>query len=143
MARFADPNSVRAAITEIFQPHSYSGWVIVNYADPSTLVLAGKGTGGVAEIVPHLKADDAQYILVRIEDSSKETLAKTTRDVFIAWMGPGVSIVAKGKKKSHVGTAKGVLNPFHAELEAINIANFNEETVREKSRPLSGSHVID
>lgn len=35
------------------------------------------------------------------------------------------------------------MTPAHAEIEVINLANLNEDNVRDRSNPLSGSHVID
>lgn len=61
----------------------------------------------------------------------------------IAWTGPSVKKIEASKKKTHIGTIKEVLQPFHADLEAISKENFTEEVVYDRSKPLSGSHVID
>ena len=47
--------------------------------------------------------------MVRIDDATKGGLQKTTRDVFISWLGPGLSIIKRGKKTSHLGTVQTVL----------------------------------
>eukprot|EP00012_Vannella_robusta_P008579 CAMPEP_0206208062 /NCGR_PEP_ID=MMETSP0166-20121206/15986_1 /ASSEMBLY_ACC=CAM_ASM_000260 /TAXON_ID=95228 /ORGANISM="Vannella robusta, Strain DIVA3 518/3/11/1/6" /LENGTH=143 /DNA_ID=CAMNT_0053628989 /DNA_START=8 /DNA_END=439 /DNA_ORIENTATION=+ len=143
MARFADASSVTAAINDVLAQGSFSGWVLVGYQDDKTLVLQGKGNGGVSELVQNIKEDEAQFCLVRIDDNTKGSLKETTRDIFIAWYGPGLSIIKRGKKTSDLGTVQKVMKPFHADITAVNKENFNETNVRDKSMPLSGSHVID
>merc|ERR1712137_152180 len=142
MAKFADAASVTAAIDDVLAPGSFSGWVLVGYQDDKTLVLQGKGSGGVPEMVNHIKEDEAQFCLVIIDDKTKGSQI-TTRDIFIAWYGPGLSIIKRGKKTSDVGTVQKVMRPFHADITAVNKENFTEGNVRDKSMPLSGSHVID
>lgn len=60
--------------------------------------------GGVDELKPHLEDDQIQYGLVRLGGiEEKGSLKTTVRDVFIAWVGPGVDIIEKGKKASSLG----------------------------------------
>lgn len=58
-------------------------------------------------------------------------------------LGPGVGIIEKGKKSAFLGDAEAILQPFHASVTALSKANFNDETIIDRSHPLSGSHVID
>ena len=133
--------------------------VIVGYRDDNTLELKATGDGGVNEMVQFIKVsyiysvvaalfiilqeDECQYCLVRVPDRSKSTIQETTRDIFIQWIGPKVSVIKRGKKASHLGRVQEVLQPYHAAISATNKANFNENNVMNKSMPLSGSHVID
>merc|ERR1712137_411727 len=143
MATFANPSSVTAAINEVLTANSYSGWVVVGYSDDKTLQLVGKGTGGVSEMTSVLNEDDAFYCLVRIDDCTKATMKNTTRDIFISFFGPNMSIIRRGKKKSDLATVQKVMEPYHAEISAVSLVNLTEANVRDKSMPLSGSHVID
>jgi len=61
----------------------------------------------------------------------------------LSWWGPEHSKIKSAKKKTHNADVKRVLTHAHAEIEVINLANFNEDNVRDRSNPLSGSHVID
>jgi hypothetical protein len=67
----------------------------------------------------------------------------TVRDVFIAWTGPKVGLMEKGKKKSHLGALQALLSPAHAQLECVNKQNFTEANVVYKSDPKAGSHIIE
>ncbi|KAL6076864.1 Rho GTPase-activating protein 17 [Balamuthia mandrillaris] len=145
-------NELEKAMAETFATASFSGWVLVGYVKDSVSVLTfqGSGKGGVDELVQNLHEDQVQFALLRIAvwkesgaSGGEGEISKTTRDIFIGWIGPRVGIVQKGKKKSHMGEVKDLLKPFHAELFALRKTNFTEEVVRAKSGPLSGSHMID
>jgi hypothetical protein len=70
-------------------------------------------------------------------------LADTVRDVFVCWCGPNVKKIEAARKKTHTGDVRKVFQPHAAEVEALNRQNFTEQTLLERSAPLSGSHVID
>jgi len=115
--------------------------------DNCTLEIQAHGNGGVGEFVTLLQDDQWQYVLVRTQDSSKQIktggeIKKTTRDVFITWQGPSVSILQRGRFNEHRNTVMGVMKPSHADLVAVGKNNFTEEEVASKSAPLSGSHEI-
>ena len=81
----------------------------MGYSDDKTLQLVGKGTGGVSEMTSVLNEDDAFYCLVRIDDCTKATMKNTTRDIFISFFGPNMSIIRRGKKKSDLATVQKVM----------------------------------
>eukprot|EP01113_Clastostelium_recurvatum_P001635 TRINITY_DN1066_c0_g1_i1.p2 TRINITY_DN1066_c0_g1~~TRINITY_DN1066_c0_g1_i1.p2 ORF type:complete len:150 (+),score=62.02 TRINITY_DN1066_c0_g1_i1:1-450(+) len=143
-----NPEAVEEALGEINRPDNTSGWLLVAYTGPDSVALTAKGSGSVDEFLPFLKDDEMQYVLMRVGGIAKDAKNKNekvtgTRDVFIAWVGPEVGIIEKGKKKSHLGDLKAVLKPFHAELLATGKKEFTEETVKDRSAGLSGSHEIE
>jgi len=139
---FPQPAPFYEAMCSIFTPVSTSGWVLVGYTSERALCLQGRGNK-VEELVANLKDNEVQYMLVRVQVEDALKKLATTRDIFINWTGPQVGIVAKGKKKAHVGELKLILQPHHAELTAVSKRHFNLKTIITKSEPLSGSHVID
>lgn len=58
-------------------------------------------------------------------------------------IGPGVGVIEKGKKVASMGDVEALLQPFHSSLTALSRTNFNDETIIDRSNPLSGSHIID
>eukprot|EP01091_Cochliopodium_minus_P013325 TRINITY_DN4269_c1_g1_i1.p1 TRINITY_DN4269_c1_g1~~TRINITY_DN4269_c1_g1_i1.p1 ORF type:complete len:252 (-),score=74.80 TRINITY_DN4269_c1_g1_i1:90-845(-) len=148
VAKWENQNEVKNLIAQVLNKESFSGWILIGYQDDNcTLEIQAHGEGGVNEFVPLLNEDQWQYALVRTQDQSKnikmggETKI-TTRDVFITWQGPSVSILQRGKFNEHRNVVKNVLQPSHAELYAFGKKNFTEEEVANKSGPLSGSHEI-
>jgi len=134
MASVDNLSELNEAKTNLFNPSSYSGWVLLEYVKPAVLHFTKTGNGTVDELSSHLLDDQVQYALLRL---------KGGRDVFISWVGPAVGVFEKGKKKSHASDAMRFLQPFHVELTVVNRAKFTEEIVKAKTEPNSGSHVID
>lgn len=148
VAKWSNPKEVEELIAKVLHPGSFSGWILCGYQDDNcTLEIHAHGEGGVNQFVPLLEDDQWQYILVRIQDTSKNIkmggeTKKTTRDVFITWQGPSVSILQRGKFNEHRNTIRSVMKPSHADLIATGKKNFTEQEVQNKSAPLSGSHEI-
>eukprot|EP01114_Cavostelium_apophysatum_P012640 TRINITY_DN287_c0_g1_i1.p1 TRINITY_DN287_c0_g1~~TRINITY_DN287_c0_g1_i1.p1 ORF type:complete len:155 (-),score=53.28 TRINITY_DN287_c0_g1_i1:96-560(-) len=142
--------AIIGAKNEMLTPTSSSGWIILGYTNPTTVALQSKGSGGVDEMVANIDEEQVQYCLVRLEERDKDIAnvnrqdgKKPTRDIFVAWIGNKVRTIEKGKKSLHAAAVAQFLQPFHAELTAVNKDNFNEANVRDRAAALSGSHVID
>jgi len=138
---FSDVNAIRDAIASVLHPASISGWVLIGYTGPATLSFQKAGTGSVNELIIELKEDVVQYALMRVPVDVTDV--NKTRDIFILWTGPNVKILEKGKKKSHLGDVKKILQPFHSEIFVSGKTHLNIATVVERSNPLYGSHEID
>eukprot|EP01133_Synstelium_polycarpum_P010634 gene10634-12374_t len=151
MVGFTNPEQLKQALEKFKDANNVSDWILVSYKDANTFQYVCSGTGGSKSLVQHLKDNEVLYILMRQVYSESDPGFKegiignkaNTKDIFIAWTGPSVGIIEKGKKKSHVADAKALFQPFHAELTAINSANFTDAIVKDRSSPLSGSHIID
>ncbi|KAF7562069.1 hypothetical protein G7046_g2066 [Stylonectria norvegica] len=130
-------SDLREAQAALFNQNSQNGWLLLNYVSPSTLHFSAGGEGGVDELRNQLEDDQIQYALVRVLAEGK------VRDVFVAWTGPGVGIIEKGKKFSHTGDAQAFLKPYHAEVTVHNKKKFNEENLIDRSNPASTSHDIN
>jgi len=142
MACQIDAGTIKGEKARIFIEGARTGWLLLGYEGNTTRIkLIASGTGQAEEMAGLLKDNEVQYALVRIPDHKDEH--PTIRDVFVAWTGPGVKILERGKKSTHTGEIQAVLMPVHASLTAHNSKNFNENNIRDKSNPLSGSHVID
>ena len=123
----------------------------MTYKDSNTVVLEANGTGGLSEIVPRLKEDGCSYFLIRIPLETSETAvaagAEITlskiRDCYVAWTGPKVGKIERGKKSAHFGQLQELLSPSHAQLLAVNPAAITEENLKVKSDPKAGSHILD
>jgi len=138
---FSDVNTVRDAMASVLHPASISGWVLVKYTGPAVLSFQKAGSGSVNELNQELNDDDIQFALMRVPIDSTEI--NKTRDIFILWTGTKVKALEKGKKKSHLGDVKKILQPFHSEILVTGRTNFNIATVIERSNPACGTHEID
>ena len=80
----------------------------MGYENDNTLEIQGHGSGGVDELLDSLANNQVQYSLLRLSYVSQDNIQKV-RDVFIYWTGPNVSVVQRGKKKTHVGAVQQIL----------------------------------
>jgi len=119
---------------------SYEGWVLIGYESEKKLTFQGSGTY-VETLLEFLDDNQIQYILIRLP--IKKSNQTTSRDVFIYWSGPQVSLVERAKKNIFLAEIKDMLRTYHADLTAISKSHFTVETILDRSDPLSGSHVID
>lgn len=121
----------------------------MSYTGPNTVSYTAHGTGPLSEVVALLKDDQMQYFIVRVplEDTDTppgaEIHVNKIRDASVAWTGPKVGLIEKGKKKSHLGAVQALLVPVHAQLYCTNKANLTEKTLKEKADPKAGSHIIE
>ena len=137
--RLPDSPKVKGLIAELFDPSHRRSWIVMGYKDKDTCTLIDSGEGGIENVVPHLKPDSVNYFLIRIPVSEEKT-----RDIFVQWCGPSVSVIRRGKKKGDLGKMTDLLSPSHCEIQAAGvIEKVTEEVLLAKSDPTSGSHVID
>eukprot|EP01087_Luapelamoeba_hula_P001154 TRINITY_DN108_c0_g1_i1.p1 TRINITY_DN108_c0_g1~~TRINITY_DN108_c0_g1_i1.p1 ORF type:complete len:164 (+),score=26.27 TRINITY_DN108_c0_g1_i1:39-494(+) len=142
-----DRAGVKAALTSLQGSGSFSGFIVLRYTGNTSLGLQATGAGGVEELGPHFRDEEVQYAVVRVALEKYDTPRREgdvvrTRDVFIQWVGPGVGIIEKGRKRSHLGEVEKILSPTHATLFATSKKRLDERTVIEKSDPASGSHEL-
>jgi len=149
MVSLPDESKVKALIKELFHVNAKRGWILLSYTGPNTVSYTSHGTGPLSEVTNQLKDDQMQYFIIRVplEDTDTppgaEISVAKVRDASVAWTGPKVGLIEKGKKKSHIGALQALLVPVHAQLYCTNKANLTEKNLKEKSDPKAGSHIID
>lgn len=70
---------------------------LVGYDGPRTIVVQGKGSGGLNELLEHLTEDQCQFAYLRVISGDQES--KRAKFVFISWCGEKVSPLKRVKKK--------------------------------------------
>jgi len=135
-----DLESIQKVVAELLHKSVLSGFVILKYISKDTVALQTSTlSGGVAELLPFLEDNQVQFVLLKLQPTKSTDV---TKDVFITWMGPKVSKIEQGKKTEHLGDAKEVLKPHHAQVTALTKNGFTEEKIRALADPTAGSHVL-
>ncbi|KAM9999680.1 hypothetical protein ACTFIZ_008132 [Dictyostelium cf. discoideum] len=128
-------------------------WLVVTYKTPTQLQYKASGEG-LESLAAELNDKEIAYYLIRLVYNSNDAgfkdavigEAANTKDIYVNWIGSGVGIIEKGKKKTHSGDAQALLSPHHSTLvqtsKDLN-GNFTEAIIKDRSGPLSGSHIID
>ncbi|KYQ94236.1 hypothetical protein DLAC_04530 [Tieghemostelium lacteum] len=150
MVSVANREEINKQLTHFRRADNEDEFIIIGYKDANTLQYKTSGKG-VKNLVATLQDNEFCYVLIRLQYTEGDVGFKegviggkaNFRDVFMTYIGKSVGIIEKGKKNSHIGDAKALLQPFHAELTAINKANITEASIKDRANPLSGSHVID
>jgi len=149
MVSLPDEAKVKALIKELYHVNAKRAWILLSYTGPNTVSYTAHGTGPLAEVSNLLRDDQMQYFIVRVPVEESDTPpgaeihVSKVRDASVAWTGPRVGLIEKGKKKSHIGALQALLTPVHAQLYCTNKANLTEKVLKEKSDPKAGSHIID
>jgi len=133
---------VKAAIADVRKDSVDTNWVLLNYADESTLQLAAKGSGGIEELAARLDAKECYYALFR----TSVLQDKTTKVIFcsLKLLSMEVSTVARAKLVTHKGFVDKLFSPVHTEFTLDDPAAFTPEVVEKQvaSITLTASHLV-
>jgi len=137
--KFGDESTIRKAIQDVRSDATGTNWVLLTYDGPnsSTIVLAGSGDGGSEELISHLKDDNIGYGLVRqqekYDDSSRVMFA------YVNWVGENIPRMQKARLGTHTGAVKGILTPYHADIDATNHSEISPEIITSTIRLTMGT----
>eukprot|EP00026_Physarum_polycephalum_P007315 Phypoly_transcript_07374.p1 GENE.Phypoly_transcript_07374~~Phypoly_transcript_07374.p1 ORF type:complete len:495 (+),score=73.91 Phypoly_transcript_07374:131-1615(+) len=119
-------------------------WVLYTYSggNSNTIVLKGKGTGGVDELVSHLDDTTVGYGLVRLIERIDES--DTVKFAYINWTGDNIPRMLRARLGTHSGAVKEFLSPYHVDINATQKSEVTEDIVRSTVKKAAGTadHVI-
>jgi len=134
-----DIDQIRAAIQDVRSDATATNWVLLTYNGPNSdhVILLGKGSGGSAELLSHLKDDNVAYGLVRqverFDDSNRVMFA------YINWVGENIQRMLKARLGTHSGAIKSLIAPYHADIDATNHSEISPEIITIKIRDTMGT----
>lgn len=133
---------VQSIVAQLLHKTTLSGFLVLKYVSKDTVALqVSQLSGGVEQLLPHLEENQVQYVLLRLQPNPHKA-AEVSKDVFITWMGPKVSKIEQGKKTEHLGDAKEILKPHHAQVTCLTKKGFTEDKIRALADPTAGSHIL-
>lgn len=139
-----DSAAIHAAIQGVRSDADPSNWVLLTYDATSSgsLVLLGKGDGGISELISHLQDNNVAYGLIR--EVEQYELTKNVRFAFIDWVGENIPRMQRAKLGTHSGAVKALLSPYHVDLHPTNLSEISPEIVADKIRQAMGTakHVL-
>jgi hypothetical protein len=107
--------------------------VVLGYTSPTKIGVQGQGTGGVEEAVSHLKDDECQYGMLKVEYQGDDE-TRRTKFVFFSWAGPKVSALKKGKMSVHKAAVKSIFADFSVEIHATSREELAADAVLDRIR---------
>jgi len=125
------------AYKEIRNDKNETNWVLAGYEGNAKIVLQGKGSGGVSELVGNFKDDQAQYAYVRVVSGDSES--RRTKFVFVSWCGPSVGALKRAKMSVHKANIKTIFRDFAVELHGESSEDLTEDIIMAKVKKAGGA----
>jgi len=125
------------AYTEIRKDSNETNWILFGYEGNTKIVLQGKGSGGVPELVGNLQDDQCQYGYLRLVTGDQES--KRTKFCFVSWCGDQVGALKRAKMSVHKADIKKILKDYAIEVHATTKDELDEEAVMTKARKAGGA----
>lgn len=128
------------AVKDVRDDKTETNWCLGKYDNDDVkkgIVLAGKGNGGVSEMVNGLGPDTVAYGFLRVIDVIEGIT--TVKFVFINYIGAEVSIMKKAKVSTHKGAITGGFGSFHLDIDVSSPFEINDDIVKDRVASTSGS----
>ncbi|GAM16930.1 hypothetical protein SAMD00019534_001050 [Acytostelium subglobosum LB1] len=136
MANVSNPE-LAAAYQDVLTDATETNWCLFGYEGASNIVLQGKGTGGLAELVGNFAADQCQYAYLRVLSGDEES--KRAKFVFISWCGESVGALKRAKMSVHKASVKQVIKNYGVEVHATTHDELDESALLTKIKKSSGA----
>lgn len=137
--KFHDEEGIRRAIHDLRNDATPTNWVLLTYDGPNsnTIVLAGAGTGGSEELIRHLRDDSVGYGLVRQDEKYDDSVR--VMFAYVNWVGENIHRMLKARLGTHSGAVKGLLAPYHVDIDATNHSEVSSEIITTTIRRTMGT----
>eukprot|EP01102_Stenamoeba_stenopodia_P005889 TRINITY_DN16603_c0_g1_i1.p1 TRINITY_DN16603_c0_g1~~TRINITY_DN16603_c0_g1_i1.p1 ORF type:complete len:180 (-),score=34.36 TRINITY_DN16603_c0_g1_i1:104-643(-) len=136
MVDVSDP-ALAQAYQDVRSDANPTSWVIFGYSG-NKIVVDATGSGDYAEFASHFDDSKAQYGFVRVTTGDSES--KRAKFVFIAWVGTGVSPLARAKVSVHKANVKQIVRDYAAEVHAEAREEIDEQKVMDKVVKAGGAN---
>jgi hypothetical protein len=140
MANGMDSDDILAAYESIRSDKEPNNWLLLS-DDPSArnkLMLAGQGSGGLAELTPLLDDQSVQYAYLRQEYANDK---ESTRVKFalIVWIGRDIKPLRRGRVFSEAAEVKRVLSHYSIQVDASTKGDLIEDDIITRLRKAGGA----
>ncbi|XP_050977832.1 drebrin-like a [Labeo rohita] len=125
------------AYNEVVNGKTGTDWVLFTYEGNSNDIrVAGKGDGGLEEMVDELNSGKVMYAFCRVLDPS----SGVPKFVLINWTGEGVKDIRKGVCANHVHSMANFLRGAHVTINARSDDDVEPAAIMEKVAKGSGAN---
>ncbi|XP_077099633.1 LOW QUALITY PROTEIN: drebrin-like a [Siphateles boraxobius] len=127
--------ALTAAYNDVVNGKTDTNWVLFTYEGNSNDIrVAGKGDGGLEEMVEELNSGKIMYAFCKVLDPS----SGVPKFVLINWTGEGVKDVRKGVCANHVHSMGNFLRGAHVTINARSDDDVEPAAIMEKVAKGSG-----
>jgi len=142
----AADGSVQAALKTVHDTAAANdgAFVVLGFNESKALsVVHAANEGGLEKIAEHLVEDQARFVVLRRD--MKVELAKTSKFVFVQWVGEKMKPLAKAALSVQKPEVAKLAKPYNVELIASTLKEVSEEVVTDALNNVSGikSHATE
>jgi len=137
--KFSDEDAIRNSIKEVRNDTVDTDWCLVGYEGKkgNVLVLLGKGSGGLSELVGLLEDDMVGYGLLRKTEKFDESL--TVKFVHIVFTGENINRMHRARLGTHKGEVNQLFSPYHVDFQATSTSELTDEVLQTRIGEASGT----
>jgi hypothetical protein len=137
---FLDEDNLREAIKAVRSNSDPTDWVLITYeGNTNKLKLAGRGEGGINQLLSNLREDAIFYGFLRTTDTVDNTVA--VKFVLVLWVGEKVPFARKARITTHRGELTSFVGQYHVDVNCSNLSEINENIVRDLVQRASGTAI--
>jgi len=129
--------AMRQALADVRDDSNPTSWTLLHYKGRELVGLSATGTGDVAELAAHLKANEVMYGLFRVNDIVDSSV--TVKFFYVNWVGEEVNAMTKGRIATHKGQIEEFFQPYHISIFGTTIEDISPAIVTAKLQELKGS----
>ncbi|KAM9971993.1 hypothetical protein ACTFIW_011983 [Dictyostelium discoideum] len=134
---FNNESELKQIVEQVKTSSDPINWMLIGYEDKERLGLVGKGTGGLQELVSHLKDQNVNYGIVATTDVIDGIVQP--KHAQITFVGVSVSPMVKGRLTTHRGKIDEFFSPIHVSLFSENPSqDLTDEILAQKVQQLKG-----
>eukprot|EP00270_Netrium_digitus_P001684 TRINITY_DN1184_c0_g1_i1.p1 TRINITY_DN1184_c0_g1~~TRINITY_DN1184_c0_g1_i1.p1 ORF type:complete len:224 (-),score=40.86 TRINITY_DN1184_c0_g1_i1:244-915(-) len=104
------------AYRSVFADESPETWCWLGYQG-NNLVPAGRGTGGIQEMIAEVDDSKILYGFLRLNKTDDGGDSKRVKFVYLTWVGESASPIKRGKVTVHKKECAGLFKGFHVEKQ--------------------------
>ncbi|XP_077399080.1 drebrin-like protein B isoform X2 [Vanacampus margaritifer] len=125
-----------AAYKDVVDGRSDVNWALMTYeGNSNNLRVAGKGGGGLEEMVEQLNSGKVMYAFCRVQDTN----SGLPKYVLVNWTGEGVKEAHKGLRTNHLGAVANFLKGAHVTINARDEDDVDPDVILAKVSKASGT----
>eukprot|EP00753_Platysulcus_tardus_P017772 PLAT6501.3.p2 GENE.PLAT6501.3~~PLAT6501.3.p2 ORF type:complete len:149 (+),score=63.38 PLAT6501.3:78-524(+) len=129
---------------DVVSDDTETNWILLKPSteERDTVVVAGSGSGGRAELVENLDPSSVMFGGFRAVgvDDRKSCTSRRLKLVFLVWIGPDVPVM----KRARAGTYKAAVSDWfvgtHADFDVSEADDISEEAVSSVLMASGGAH---
>ncbi|TPX40887.1 hypothetical protein SeMB42_g05830 [Synchytrium endobioticum] len=122
---------IAVAYDDVRNDKTDTNWLCMQYQDEKSdaLVLAGTGSGGLAEFSAQLKDDQAAFGYLRMVVGN-DALSQRAKFLLVSWCGAKVRVMRKAKLSVHIADVKTVLKSYSVEVAASSLDELKDKDLQ-------------